>query len=115
MRGMTIRWVVNERLFSMYSIVSRRWYDTPEDMVVLHSGILSIQEVRKLRLISGDLVVDKNGIVIQHDKWLFDWEKKDPTCYARKAQEWDANRSGYKDRLLQTAYDYFPHNIKSIS
>lgn len=41
------------------------------------------------RSVAGDLVgIYRNGTfyVDQSDTWLFDWEKNDPGCYARKMQ-----------------------------
>lgn len=42
-----------------------------------------------VRATSGDLVGYIEGsqfLVDQSDEWLFDWEKEDPTCYARRMQ-----------------------------
>lgn len=44
----------------------------------------SLEEVSALRNMSGDLVVDSDFKIVQDDCWLFDWEKKDEGCYARK-------------------------------
>lgn len=41
------------------------------------------------RKVSGDIVGDIQGDqfhVDQSDTWLFDWEKEDPNCYARRMQ-----------------------------
>lgn len=41
------------------------------------------------RMVAGDLVGQIKGdefYVDQSDEWLFDWERQDPKCYARKRQ-----------------------------
>ena len=47
----------------------------------------SLLRAAAARVTSGDLVVDMlTGKVVEDDAWLFDWEKTDPTCYARRMQ-----------------------------
>lgn len=50
-----------------------------------HHHYLTVGE----RAVAGDLVGEfKDGKfhVDQSDTWLFDWEKTDPNCYARRMQ-----------------------------
>ena len=43
------------------------------------------EEAGKARCISGDIVVDcETELPSTSLKWLFDWEKMDPKCYAQK-------------------------------
>lgn len=50
-----------------------------------HIGGIIVSE----RIVSADIVgTMRDGVfhVDQSDSWLFDWEKADPKCYARKMQ-----------------------------
>lgn len=85
----------------MYQLVFGR----PESHVVLAES-QNLDEVIAKRVVSGDLLVyvgtplrssRKSGqgaiettttikSVCSFDLWLFDWEKSDPNCYARRCQ-----------------------------
>lgn len=45
----------------------------------------SLEEARKKRFISGDLVFDEQGQIVQDKTWLWDWEK--PVSYASRCIE----------------------------
>lgn len=84
----------------MYQLVFGR----PEHHTVLKQG--KYHEVIEARMLSGDLVVyvqdhesqERDGrgsvqirrtykTICQGDDWLFEWEKKQPKCYARTMQQ----------------------------
>ena len=65
----------------MYRLVFGR----PNKYVVLKSG--SLIECVAARALSGDLILNPQGKVIQSNAWLFDWEKTNPNCYAKKMQK----------------------------
>lgn len=51
---------------------------------------LTVKDAGLHRQVSGDLVVDSKTLLIdQSDAWLFEWEKADPTSYARQMQTAD--------------------------
>ena len=73
----------------MYAIHFRKDFNTPNNFTIIADN-LSLPEAKRLRVVSGDLVVNqKTKKVVQSDYWLWDWEKKDPSCYARKAMAAD--------------------------
>ena len=65
----------------MYSLVFGKG---PKDYVVLASG--SLMEMIKQRAVSGDLILNPRGEILQGTTWMFPWEQKDPNCYARRCQ-----------------------------
>lgn len=73
-----------------YEIRYVRSYGPLTDYVRIKFGTHTPEIAAKSRELSGDLVVEiENGKpvrVCQEDFWLFDWEKKDSKCYARKMQ-----------------------------
>lgn len=73
----------------MYELHFRRWFDTKEDRSVC-GRFDCLAEASDARKVSGDLVVysGTNDVVLD-PTWLWEWEKKDPTAYARKAIEWE--------------------------
>lgn len=45
----------------------------------------TLEEARKARCVSGDLVFDtRTRSVVESDEWLWDWEKAKDDCYARR-------------------------------
>jgi hypothetical protein len=58
-------------------------FGKPDHYKLLAYGTL--EECISKRKVSGDLVLDPNGNVCKDDSWLWDWEKKDPKCYAQRA------------------------------
>lgn len=74
----------------MYAIHYRKYYDTTDIFQEVVVGIRSLAEAKNLRSVSGDLVVNQEtNKVVSGADWLFDWEKSDPNCYARRAQKFD--------------------------
>lgn len=70
----------------MYEVHFRRHLDSKEDFVCTAKGILTLAEARKKRRVSGDLVVHRGTHeIVMSEEWLWEWEKKDPHSYARKA------------------------------
>jgi len=65
----------------MFHVVYRN--DSTLDASLLGS-FNSLKDAANARSCSGDLVIDSDGKVVQHDSWLFDWEKEDPNCYAHR-------------------------------
>lgn len=80
-------------------------YGRPENFRVFFEHD-SLWEVTKRREVSGDIILEtthsltrvENGVlgeeiittihrqVVQGDMWLWDWEREDPSCYARRCQ-----------------------------
>ena len=84
----------------MFALHFRRRADSRDDFVRIEpycpvvigtqNGLTSLESAREARKVSGDLVVDlRTGLVVDNEDWLWDWEKNDPTCYARRAMEMD--------------------------
>ena len=69
----------------MFAIHVRRNFDTLDDFVLVAKDLTSLEEARDRRVVSGDLVVDGKGKVVKDEGWLFDWERANPNCYARRA------------------------------
>jgi hypothetical protein len=70
----------------------------PFDGTLLASGV-KLAVAKALRNVSGDLVFNEDGTINQSDKWLWGWEKADPSCYARKCQR-EGRRLGALDLPL---------------
>lgn len=84
-------------------------FGRPENHVILHRAD-TLEEIRKRRQLSGDLVLEvcyrritPAGLpgrrpswleekarleVCQSWAWLFDWECEQPNCYARRVQQY---------------------------
>lgn len=43
-----------------------------------------LSDAANARKVSGDLIVDGKGYVVQDPAWLWDYEKKDPSSYAHQ-------------------------------
>jgi hypothetical protein len=69
----------------MYAIHYRRDLHDRDSTLLVIGGLATLEEANARRTVSGDLVVDSENRVVKDDAWLFEWEKKDPTCYARRA------------------------------
>jgi hypothetical protein len=57
--------------------------DFSGDFVLIDTST-NLMELAERRTVSGDLIVDDTGKVVQEPSWLFDWELKQPNCYARR-------------------------------
>lgn len=45
----------------------------------------SLEELKKKRAMSGELVFNKKTLeIVKDNSWLFDWEKEESECYAQK-------------------------------
>lgn len=67
---------------AMYEI---RYYQDWSSCYVLLATCDSLDEARELRKVSGDLVVEQaTNTVVADPCWLWDWEKHDPSAYARQ-------------------------------
>lgn len=52
---------------------------------ILQAGpFKSLESARESRKVSGDLVVDMNGKIVEDHSWLWGFEKKDPVSYAHR-------------------------------
>lgn len=73
-----------------YDIITRYYPDLPtSDFVVLHHNVL-LPQVRNMRKLSGDIVVHAGtNNLLMSDVWFWDWEKRDPNCYAQKLMAQD--------------------------
>lgn len=68
-----------------YEVHHRRYYNTPNDFALI-AKCKTLEEAKKKRVVSGDLVVHAhNHKIVVNSEWLWDWEKKDSYCYARRA------------------------------
>lgn len=54
---------------------------------LLLGAFLRMHKAAELRQVSGDLVFLDSGEILQGESWLFEWEKQDSNCYARKMQK----------------------------
>ena len=54
-----------------------------------HAAVIAKRATRKdvlsKRQLAGDLVFEEGGQICEDQFWLFNWEKRDPNCYARRA------------------------------
>lgn len=72
-----------------YAIHWRRDFHTKRDFSLI-AEFHCLEDAAKARKLSGELVVNvSTGNCVDSDCWLWDWEKEDPNCYARKAIEFD--------------------------
>ncbi len=74
----------------MFAVIFPRDIDTIEkgDYVLCAKNLTSIGEAQSKRKVSGDLVVFQETMeIVPFDNWLFEWEKKNPSCYAQRAIE----------------------------
>lgn len=69
-------------------------HDTDKYGVILGS-YLSPAGAFMERKHTGDLVFENDGEISQDDFWLFDFEKEDPNCYARRMQREKLNIRNY--------------------
>jgi hypothetical protein len=70
----------------MYAVHHRRYGSNRDDYVIIAQRLHTVQEAAQLRCVSGDLVVNEwNNEIVRDTSWLFEWEKKDPNCYAQRA------------------------------
>lgn len=73
----------------MYDVIFQNDYHG--HYVVVAKGLSTLEEARKARQVSGDIVVHHNtSNLVRDEVWLFDYEKNDNSCYAkRRLQEKD--------------------------
>lgn len=67
----------------MYYLVFMRDITKEGSILSKHS---TIESAAAARAVSGDLVTDQTGKVVNDERWLFDWEKTRSDSYARKHQ-----------------------------
>lgn len=65
----------------MFFIISRQDYT---GMYSVHSTHLTLEEAAKARRVSGDLVCGVDHMPVADEAWLWDFEKADPTSYAKR-------------------------------
>jgi hypothetical protein len=86
---------------------------------VLFGSCLSMAAAKATRQTSGDLVFNEDRTINQSDEWLWEWEKADPKCYARRSQaagvkvgalEVNSTRRPEPERLARyrAPYRHFP-------
>lgn len=61
-----------------------RYYQDHSKRYILLATCSSLDDARELRKVSGDLVVDSTDTVVADSRWLWDWEKADPSSYAHQ-------------------------------
>lgn len=69
-------------------------HDTEKYGTLLGSALSRSAAIR-LRALSGDLLCAETGEIDPSEDWLFDWEKTDPNCYARRKQGEGFSCKGY--------------------
>lgn len=63
------------------------WPSNPRSYIKLGS-FRTLKEAARARQMTGDLVFNlESGEIEQSQEWLFDWERKDPNCYAVRNQK----------------------------
>lgn len=67
----------------MYRVVFMR-DKHPYDATRIGQPFANLADALHIRELSGDVVVDRAGVVVQDDAWLWDWERADPSSYAYK-------------------------------
>lgn len=75
----------------MYSLVYTRGYTLPryKDFTLL-GQFSTVTEAAAARKMSGELVIHSDTLRIEQSQaWLFDWEKRDSSNYARQLQRAD--------------------------
>jgi hypothetical protein len=63
---------------------------------LLQASFVSRKRAAEMREMAGDLVFSDSGEIDQGEDWLYDWEKKDSNCYARKQQREKLNVAGFR-------------------
>lgn len=66
---------------------NRIWMNDSCGHVTILSTHFFLEDAVKARSLSGDLIVDDRGMLLDPELWFFEWEKNDPNCYARKKFE----------------------------
>lgn len=74
--------------------INDNYYSVPR-YGTLFGSFLTKEKAAQVRTVSGDLVFNDDGTINQEDFWLFDWEKQDENCYARKQQKANLNVSKF--------------------
>ena len=69
----------------MYYVIHPRSLKDLSDCVVLSGPHISLVQAKEHRAVSGDLVINSVGDVVQNTFWLWNWEKDDPQSYARRS------------------------------
>jgi len=78
-----------------FDIHFRRSAGSHLDRVVLVRGLSTLQAAEAARKVGGDLVVyGGSDVVVQDSGWLWESERGDPDCFARRAMVADAGRVG---------------------
>ncbi len=74
----------------MYEVQFRgHCFDRQAEIACSILGLLTLEDAKKARKLSGDLVIDSaTGRIVTNTSWLFDWELLDPTSYAHEAIKW---------------------------
>lgn len=84
-----------------YVVINRRWLDKVDDFIVISAPHTTLAEAREARAVSGDLVVHNCSLrVVDSIDWLWEWEKAQSKCYARKAIRHDNPEGTRTDWLL---------------
>lgn len=85
------------QLIPTYAVVATRGDNLPRihrDFQVIATGLRSLEDALKMRVVSGDLVINTHTLeVSQSDAWLFSWEKRDKNCYAQRMQRLELRHS----------------------
>ncbi len=68
---------------TMYDVIFQNDYHG--QYVVVAQSLKSLEEASNSRQVSGDIVVHHNTTnVVRDEAWLWDWEKNDDGCYAKR-------------------------------
>jgi hypothetical protein len=72
----------------MYAVHFRVALEDRKNFILVAKSLLTLEQACAKRVMSGDLVVEESSSrVVDDDSWLFEWEKADSSCYARRAMK----------------------------
>lgn len=73
----------------MFALEFRNSFDGQNNGRLTITHHPTLEHAAQARVASGDLVVDaETGKIVTDPSWLWDWEKKEPRSWARRAIEW---------------------------
>ncbi len=80
---------IASREWSKYKVIFRKDYNNPDEFTFIAAAD-TLTEASSLRQVAGDLVVNCFNEIVTDPSWLFDWEKENPDCWARRAIAWQS-------------------------
>jgi len=62
----------------------RIWMNDSTKQFTVLSTHTTLEAANLAREMSGDLIIDEQNVIVPSEEWLFEWEKIEPRCYARR-------------------------------